>query len=122
MPKNTYRLTDETVHVLRIAGVVWNSETPITDRHLAFPKRKCEEAEFIEETAHGLYREDTPGKCNLNIVNHYDDTGILIWVTTERKIALLTQISAFVVMIFPLYRLTISGARYDKVVYLVSSQ
>lgn len=31
----------------------------------------------------------------------------------------LTQMSAFVVMTFPPYRLTISGARYDRVVYLV---
>ena len=30
----------------------------------------------------------------------------------------LTQTSAFVVIILLLYRLTISGARYDKVVYL----
>lgn len=85
MPKNIYRLTDETVHVLRIARVVWNSEASVTDRHLALPKRKCEEAEFIEETAHSLYREDTPSKCDLNIVNHYDDTGILIWVIMAKK-------------------------------------
>lgn len=85
MPKNTYRLTDETVHVLRIAGVVWNSKTSVTDRHLALPKRKREEAEFIEETAHGLYKEDTPGKCDLNIINHYEDTGILIQVINNGK-------------------------------------
>lgn len=85
MLKNTYRLTDETVHVLRIAGVVWNSETSITDRHLALPKRKCEEAEFIEETAHCLYRENAPSKCELNIVIHYDDTEILIWVINNGK-------------------------------------
>jgi len=29
-----------------------------------------------------------------------------------------TQISAFVVMAFPWYKLIISGARYDRVVYL----
>lgn len=85
MPKNTYRLTDETVHVLRITGVVWNRETSITDRHLALPKRKCEEAEFIEETAHGLYREDTPGKCDLNIVNLDVVTGIFIWKINNGK-------------------------------------
>lgn len=73
------------MHVLRIAGVVWNSETSITDRHLALPKRKREEAEFIEKTAHGLYKEDTPGKCDLNIINHYEDTGILIWVINNGK-------------------------------------
>lgn len=85
MPKNTYRLTDETVHILRITGVVWNGETSITDRHLAFPKRKREEAEFIEETAHGLHREDIPGKCDLNIVNLDVVTGIFIWKVNNGK-------------------------------------
>lgn len=85
MPKNTYRLTDETVHVLRITGVVWDGETPITDRHLALPKRKREEAEFIEETAHGLHREDIPGQCDLNIVHLDVVTGTFIWKINNGK-------------------------------------
>lgn len=59
-------LTDETVHVLRVAGVVWDSETSITDSHLALPKRKSEVAQFIEQTTHGLYRQayqHTSCKC-----------------------------------------------------------
>lgn len=43
-------------------------------------------------------------------------------LTSEMRIGQLTptQMSAFVVMILPLYRLTISGARQDSVVYLQS--
>lgn len=83
--QKTYRLTDETVHVLRIAGVVWNSETSITDSHLALSKWKSEEAELIEETAQCLYRENTPGKCDSNIVDQYDDTAILMLVINNDK-------------------------------------
>lgn len=51
-------LTDETVHVLRVARVVWDCETSITDGHLAFAKRKSEVAQFIEQTSHGLHRQE----------------------------------------------------------------
>lgn len=53
-----YVLTDETVHVLRIAGIVWDSETSIADCHLALPKGKSEVTKFIEQTAHGLHRHE----------------------------------------------------------------
>lgn len=38
--------------------------------------------------------------------------------TEKKKNQVLTHISAFVVMAFPAYRLIISGARYERVVYL----
>lgn len=44
---------------------------------------------------------------------------LLLYFQQERlRLVSLTQISAFVVMILLLYRFTISGARYDRVVYL----
>lgn len=46
--RDTRLLTDETVHVLGVTGVVWDSETSITDSHLALPKRKCEVTQLIE--------------------------------------------------------------------------
>lgn len=51
-------LTDETVHILRVARVVWDSETSIADCHLALPKGKSEVTEFVEQTAHGLHRQE----------------------------------------------------------------
>lgn len=49
-------LTDETVHVLRVARVVWDCEASVADRHLALPEGKSEVAEFIQQTAHRLCR------------------------------------------------------------------
>ena len=49
-------LTNETVHVLGVAGDVWDCEAAVTDSYLTLPKRKCEVAQFIEKTTHGLHR------------------------------------------------------------------
>lgn len=76
IPEYTYKLTDETVHIRRIAGVVWDSKTAITDSHLALSKRKSEEAELIKETAHGLHREEIPVKYNS--VDEYDEKANLM--------------------------------------------
>lgn len=49
-------LTDETVHVLRVARVVRDGEAPVADCHLALPEGQSEVTEFIQQTAHGLWR------------------------------------------------------------------
>lgn len=49
------------------------------------------------------------------------DWGECVSVSTTVRVCMCsvpTQISAFVVMAFPWYKLIISGARYDRVVYL----
>lgn len=60
-------LTDETVHVLRVAGVVGDCEASVADGHLALPEGKSEVTEFIQQTAHGLRRsseyQDAGLKC-----------------------------------------------------------
>lgn len=64
--KTVCALTDETVHVLRVARVVWDCEASVADRHLALPKRQSEVTEFIQQTAHRLCRswnKDNALKC-----------------------------------------------------------
>lgn len=59
-------LTDETVHVLRVARVVRDCEASVADCHLALPEGQSEVTEFIQQTAHGLCRlqiQDTASKC-----------------------------------------------------------
>lgn len=47
-------LTNETVHFLGVAGIVWDSETTVTDSHLALTEWQREEAQLIEQTTHSL--------------------------------------------------------------------
>lgn len=41
-------LTDETVHVLRVPGIIWNGEVAVTDGHLTLPKRQSEVAQLVQ--------------------------------------------------------------------------
>ena len=40
--------------IIRVAGVIWNGETAITDGHLAFTKGQSEEAQLVQQTAQRL--------------------------------------------------------------------
>lgn len=44
--------------IIRVAGVIWNGETAITDGHLAFTKGQSEEAQLVQQTAQRLEKED----------------------------------------------------------------
>lgn len=59
-------LTDETVHVLRVARVVRNCEASVANCYLALPEGQREVTEFVQQTAHGLCTlqyQDTASKC-----------------------------------------------------------
>ena len=51
---NVEGLTNEAVKIIRVAGVIWNGETAITDGHLAFTKGQSEEAQLVQQTAQRL--------------------------------------------------------------------
>lgn len=126
---NSKVLTDETVQVVGVARVVWNGEAAVADGHLALTEGQREEAQLVQQTAERLEEtaqvshQDRGGgrRQKINTPNHRPG------VRTRKPslchpLSSLTQISAFVVMILLLYRFTISGARYDKVVYLKQSR
>ncbi len=47
-------LTDETVHVVRVAGVVRDGEAAVTDSHLTLSKRQREITQLIQQAAQSL--------------------------------------------------------------------
>ncbi len=59
MLKNNEWLTNEAVKIIRVAGVIWNGETAITDGHLAFTKGQSEEAQLVQQTAQRLEKTIT---------------------------------------------------------------
>ncbi len=56
--------------IIRVAGVIWNGETAITDGHLAFTKGQSEEAQLVQQTAQCL--EKTTTTCMPHQTRHKD--------------------------------------------------
>ena len=52
-------LTNEAVKIIRVAGVIWDRETAITDGHLAFTKGQSEEAQLVQQTPQRLEKTIT---------------------------------------------------------------
>lgn len=61
--QSTAELTDETVHVVRVAGVVWDGEAAITDGHLTLSKRQCEITQLIQQAAQSLRTQAYKSHC-----------------------------------------------------------
>lgn len=57
------QLTDETVHVVRVAGVVWDGEAAVTDGHLTLSKRQCEITQLIQQAAQSLRTQIYKSHC-----------------------------------------------------------
>ncbi len=52
--QSSAELTDETVHVVRVAGVVRDGEAAVTDSHLTLSKRQREITQLIQQAAQSL--------------------------------------------------------------------
>lgn len=50
-------LTYETVHVVRVAGIVWDGEAAVTDGHLTLSKGQCKITQLIQQAAQCLKHE-----------------------------------------------------------------
>lgn len=47
------------MQIVRVARVIWNGETAITDGHLAFTKGQSEEAQLVQQTTQRLEKKIT---------------------------------------------------------------
>lgn len=133
-------LTYEAVQIVGVARVVWDGEAAVTDGHLALTEGQREEAQLVQQTAkrleetqqvsqqdRGQRTEEMAATKKSKHTHRHTHRNHWLRMRTRKPslshpFSLLTQISAFVVMILLLYRFTISGARYDKVVYLKYSR
>lgn len=51
------------MHVVRVAGVVWDGEAAVTDGHLTLSKRQCEITQLIQQAAQSLRTQTYKRHC-----------------------------------------------------------